>query len=129
LDLVVAVMRGECGNGDARKNALGGRYAEVQNMIDHIASASVDTLAKEVWDGKYGNGDTRKIVLGGRYAEVQNAINNPGTSGSSQYYTVQSGDTLSGIAAKYGTTYQNLAQMNGISNPDIIYAGQKIRVK
>lgn len=46
-----------------------------------------------------------------------------------EYYTVQSGDTLSGIAAKYGTTWQRLQQMNGISNPNLIYAGQTIRVK
>lgn len=46
-----------------------------------------------------------------------------------EYYTVQSGDTLSGIAAKYGTTWQKLQQMNGISNPNLIYAGQTIRVK
>lgn len=45
------------------------------------------------------------------------------------YYTVQSGDTLSGIASKYGTTWQNLQAMNGIQNPNLIYAGQKIRVK
>lgn len=45
------------------------------------------------------------------------------------YYTVRTGDTLSGIAAKYGTTYQKIAQMNGIANPNKIYAGQKIRVK
>ena len=48
---------------------------------------------------------------------------------AAQYYTVKSGDTLSGIAAKYGTTYQQLAQLNGIANPNKIYAGQKIRVK
>lgn len=45
------------------------------------------------------------------------------------YYTVKSGDTLSGIASKYGTTYQNLAQINGIANPNLIFVGQKIRVK
>ena len=45
------------------------------------------------------------------------------------YYTVKYGDTLSGIAAIYGTTYQKLAGLNGISNPNKIYAGQKIRVK
>ena len=45
------------------------------------------------------------------------------------YYTVKYGDTLSGIAAMYGTTYQKLAELNGISNPNKIYAGQKIRVK
>ena len=30
---------------------------------------------------------------------------------------------------KYGTTYQKIAQMNGIANPNKIYAGQRIRVK
>ena len=50
-------------------------------------------------------------------------------SSSAEYYVVKSGDTLSGIAARYGTTYQKLAQMNGIQNPNLIYPGQKIRVK
>ena len=45
------------------------------------------------------------------------------------YYVVKRGDTLSGIASKYGTTYQHLAQMNGIADPNKIYPGQKIRVK
>ena len=47
---------------------------------------------------------------------------------NSVYYTVKSGDTLSDIASKYGTTYQHLAQINGISNPNLIYAGQKIKI-
>ena len=45
------------------------------------------------------------------------------------YYIVKSGDTLSGIASKYGTTYQHLAQINGISNPNKIYVGQKIKIQ
>lgn len=43
-------------------------------------------------------------------------------------YTVRSGDTLSSIAAKFGTNYQTLASLNGISNPNLIYAGQVLRV-
>lgn len=43
-------------------------------------------------------------------------------------YVVQPGDTLSEIAERYGTTYQTLAALNGISNPDLIYAGQTIRI-
>ena len=41
-------------------------------------------------------------------------------------YVVKKGDTLSGIASKYGTTYQKLAEYNNIENPNLIYAGQKI---
>lgn len=51
-----------------------------------------------------------------------------GSAAAAMTYTVQSGDSLSGIAAKYGTTYQRLAQINGISNPDVIYAGQVIKI-
>lgn len=51
-----------------------------------------------------------------------------GSAAASKTYTVQSGDTLSGIAAKYGTTYQRLAQINGISNPNVIYPGQVLKI-
>ena len=44
------------------------------------------------------------------------------------YYTVVSGDTLSGIASRYGTTYQHLAKINHISNPDLIYVGQRLLI-
>lgn len=43
-------------------------------------------------------------------------------------YTVQSGDTLSGIASRYGTTVQALANLNGISNPNVIRVGQVLRL-
>lgn len=43
-------------------------------------------------------------------------------------YVVQSGDTLSGIASKYGTIYQHLAEINGIADPNKIYPGQSIRI-
>ena len=76
LDLATAVMNGDYGDGDARKNALGSRYDEVQDFINHIFSASVDTLASEVInENKYGVGDQRKTVLGPRYNEVQDRVN------------------------------------------------------
>ena len=60
---------------------------------------------------------------------IQNIVNGKMGATQAQYYTVQSGDTLSGIASRYGTTWQKLQAMNGISNPNMIYAGQKLRVK
>lgn len=51
-----------------------------------------------------------------------------GSTSSGQSYTVRSGDTLSEIAAQYGTTYTRLAQINGIGNPNLIYPGQTLRI-
>lgn len=43
-------------------------------------------------------------------------------------YTVKSGDTLSDIAKRYGTTYQEIAKQNNISNPNVIRAGQQLQI-
>lgn len=130
LDLAVKTIRGAYGNGDARKAALGNRYREVQDFINHISGSSASTLASEVKAGKYGNGDTRKVVLGVRYAEVQKIVNGgSSSSGSAVTYTVKSGDNLSKIAARYGTSVGNIVKLNGIKNPNLIYPGQKLRVK
>ena len=45
------------------------------------------------------------------------------------FYTVRSGDTLSGIAARYGLNYVTIAEMNDIVPPYRIYVGQSIRLK
>lgn len=50
------------------------------------------------------------------------------TFGSGQTYTIQSGDTLSDIAGRFGTSVAHLAALNGIENPDLIYAGDTIRI-
>jgi LysM repeat protein len=50
------------------------------------------------------------------------------TSPAGGTYIVQRGDTLAKIAARYGTTVQNLMRLNGITNPDRIWVGQRLRV-
>lgn len=45
-----------------------------------------------------------------------------------EIYVVKKGDTLSKIANKYGITYKELAEYNNISNPNVIYVGQKIKI-
>ena len=47
---------------------------------------------------------------------------------STTTHIVQYGETLSSIATQYGTTYQALASLNGLSNPNMIYAGQVLKV-
>lgn len=75
LTLVYGTMLGKYGVGDDRKAKLGDKYDDVQDMINHIASASASTLADETIAGKYGNCEIRKVVLGSRYNDVQAIIN------------------------------------------------------
>lgn len=45
------------------------------------------------------------------------------------YYTIKRGDTLSEIALKFNTTVSELVKKNDIINPNLIYAGDRIRIK
>lgn len=97
---------------------------------------SVDEIAKEVVDGKWGNGDERKSRLesaGYNYTEVQNKVNSmiakKVVSDHTVRYTVKRGDTLSGIASKYGVSYKTIASDNHISNPNKIYPGQTLIIR
>ena len=58
---------------------------------------------------------------------TQTTTSTPATSTNQGTYTVKAGDTLSAIAAAHGTSYEALAQANGISNPNEIYVGQTLK--
>lgn len=45
------------------------------------------------------------------------------------YYVVQRGDTLYKIARRYNTSVEEIAELNNLSNPDLIYAGQRLLVR
>ena len=55
--------------------------------------------------------------------------NGASTTATATYYTVQPGDTLSGIAVEYNTTTATLTSLNNLSNPNLIYVGQRLLVK
>jgi len=53
-----------------------------------------------------------------------------GTAAEAQYHTVKKGETLSGIARDYGTTLSAIIALNPqIKNPNLIYVGDRVRVK
>lgn len=93
---------------------------------------SNEEIAKKVKAGEYGDYPERKERLeaeGYDYETIQKIVNQSYISNPDyQTYTVKSGDTLSGIAAKYGTTYQEIAEDNGISNPNVIHPGQILKI-
>ena len=97
------------------------------------AKKSEDTIAAEVIAGKWGNGQDRVNRLkkaGYNPATIQAKVNARlgANKPAARTYTVRSGDNLSSIAARYGTTYQALAAKNGISNPNLIYPGQVLKI-
>lgn len=78
----------------------------------------------------YNKGANGKVLLGlvKRRDAEQKMFNTPMPSVHT-YYTVKSGDTLSGIAKHFGTTYTRLASLNHISPPYVIKVGQKLIIK
>lgn len=133
------VIAGAWGNGEDRKNRLtaaGYDYNAVQARVNEklgggsTPKKSITDIANEVIAGKWGNGDDRRNRLqeaGYNYDEVQNKVNEIlGTNTPKEtVYVVKKGDTLSGIAAKFGTTYQAIAKKNGIKNVNKIYPRTK----
>lgn len=113
---------------------------------DHVGIVeAVSGSSLTIIEGNKGNAVSRRdLRVNGRYIRGYGVPDYAGKAGtvpstgtqssvaptptSETVYTVKSGDTLSGIASRYGTTYQKLAAYNGIANPNIIRIGQKIRI-
>lgn len=92
----------------------------------HTIIDSWDGVVKSAYDAGYG------VPIA--WASYNNTIPQavapivPPTVPSSAIYTVQKGDSLSAIAAKNNTTYQILAEMNGIQDASKIEVGQQLRL-
>ena len=130
LDRDIANMDREAWRKYAARN---GQPAPAPQPTPQPSKKSIDELAKECIAGKWGNGYERKTRLkkaGYDYEAVQARVNEL-MGANKTYYTVKAGDTLSGIAAKYGTTWQAIYEKNkGIigSNPNIIKPGQRLEI-
>lgn len=117
--------------------------ADHVGIVEKVSGQTITVI-----EGNYSNSVKRRnIAVNGRYirgygipkysskatggSSGGTAGGNTGSSNTSSgevVYTVVAGDTLSKIAARYGTTYQKLAEYNGISNPNVISVGQKIKI-
>lgn len=107
-----------------------GKPAAAPKPAPQPAKKSMDVIVAEVIAGKWGNGADRvnRLRAAGYDPTAVQAKVNERMKPPARTYTVQAGDTLSGIAARYGTTYIELARKNGIGNPNLIFPGQVIRI-
>lgn len=113
-------------------------YPEHVGLVEAVDGNTITVIEGNMSD-KVGE---RKLQVNGRYirgyclpdyaskaGSVPSAsVPSGNPSSAEQVYTVKAGDTLSKIAAKFGTTYQKLASYNGIANPNKINVGQKIKI-
>lgn len=108
--------------------------AEILGGVEEVkpVKKTVAELVEEVLDGKWGNGEDRANRLtaaGYDYDAVQDAVNKKLAVKKEVWYTIQRYDTLSEIAENFDTTVSELVKLNGIKTPNLIFPGQKIRVK
>jgi LysM repeat protein len=66
------------------------------------------------------------VVYAGQQLIIPQGSVTPGPA--VRYHVVQPGETLSGIAMRYGTTPWSIAAANGIANINYVYAGQTLRI-
>lgn len=98
------------------------------SIVDYLKSIGQDSSFANRKKLAAANGISNYTGTASQNTQLLNKLR--GGSGSSAVtYTVKSGDTLSAIAKKYGTTYQKIADDNGIANPNKIYPGQKLVIK
>jgi murein DD-endopeptidase MepM/ murein hydrolase activator NlpD len=83
-------------------------------------------------NGVNGTGTGEVVNYGGSSDSKQAVVqSNPASSGKTigNFYYVKSGDTLSAIAVRFGTTVAKLCEMNGISKNSVLRIGQKIKIR
>jgi soluble lytic murein transglycosylase-like protein len=67
-------------------------------------------------------------LLAGGQAGFGSRIGGGGATRSPASYTLRSGDTLSGVAARFGVSVDSLASANGIANIHKVYAGNRLSI-
>lgn len=147
-------IRGDYGNGDARKAALGDKYAKVQEIINRRLGGTApaattpapvaSTVSVRVRPGDTMSGIAKRTGLWPVTAwwvpsgninliHPSNIVTYRGattaasgsTATGSRVYVVKRGETLSGIFRANG--WQRVAQLNNLVNPNLIHPGQRLR--
>jgi len=102
---------------------------------DYVVQAG-DTLTAIAWRHEVGlwelvqaNGIANpSLIYVGQRLVIPGGSSGGQESTQSGVHVVQAGETLTAIAARYGTTVEAIAVANGIANPSLIYVGQRLTI-
>ena len=153
--LATATIRGDYGNGQQRRDALGANYDKVMAIVNQRLNAGATTQTQQTtsnatrvtvragdtmsaiatrtglwplskWSVPSGN---LNLIYPGQVV-TYNGGGSTATAGNAppatRTVTVRSGDTLSGIAARLGISYTQLSGYRS-GNPNVIYPGEVLR--
>ena len=94
---------------------IGFQYSDRGNVLGINGNVDLDRFTKEIF---LSNIEQIPEPINPNPEEVKNVI----------YYTVKRGDTLSKIAREYNTTVEQIVEVNGIRNPNLIFTGQRLEI-
>ena len=108
------------------RNSFSGIYSKLKSS-NNIRDCAVTVLKK--FENPRDQGQSVQDYRTRLATDYYNGLSGGSSGGSSgRTYTVQSGDNLTRIAKKFGTTVSAIAQLNGIKDVNKIYVGQVLRI-
>ena len=97
------------------------------DYVDYEVAGAAAYAEPEYEEPEYEKPEYEKPVYEeAEYAEAEYDDGSGREAASGGSYVVQSGDTLTGIAAEVGTSVDDLMSANGLTDPDVVYAGQTL---
>lgn len=93
-----------------------------------IAVALITSAALVACGGDGESLDTLPLLTAAPTVPASNAVPSTTVPVVEEFYTIQQGDTLFGIAQAFGVTVDELISFNAISDPDAIQAGQRLKI-
>ena len=109
--------------------------------LAQVADADTYTVKKgdTLWDIAINNGTTvdqlmhdnnltSSLIFPGDKLTYNTTVNQVAQAKQEGYYSVVLGDTLAKISSRFGVSVDELVKLNNISNPNLIYVGEVLRI-